>query len=597
MAERLVNVKIDNKPYQVHWRMPDEPTLKLREHVNGRLIGLRTNRYSWWVHWRECADYILPRRYKWLITPNQMARGSPINQHILDSTGTLAARNLAAGLMTGCTDPTKSWFHLKIGYIDSTQTNPISLWLAECERILMMVFQESNFYTCMAVLYFDLVVFGTGVMVIYEDYDDVITCYNPCPGEYYLEASDTIKVNALYREFTYTVSQVVERFGIDNVSPAVRVLYNMGGASLTREIVVAHAIEPNKDYRKFDIPSHFKWREVYWEWAGSAAPQGGASYSPGVLYKGGFHEQNFIAPRWDIVANDAYGRSPGMDALPDIKQLQLEVKRKAQAIDKLVNPPMVADIQLKNQPASLLPGGMTYVAGLMANSRPGFAPVYQVQPPVKEIMEDLNEVRERIKDIFFNNLFQTISQFETRSNVTAAEIDARRAESMIMLGPVLERIIGEGLKIAVNRAFEIASRSGILPPAPSQVQGKEIEIDFVSMLETAQNASQMAGIERIFQLAGNLAGVDPAALDNVDFDFGIQKASSLLHNDPKLIRSPAMLAQMRKQKQDQMQQAQLAQHADTAQKLAQGAQTLSQTDVGGGQNALQAMMGEIPGAA
>jgi hypothetical protein len=498
--------------------------------------------------------------------------------------------------MTGCTDPTKSWFHVKIGYIDSTQTGPVSLWLAECERILMMVFQESNFYTCMAVLYFDLVVFGTGVMVIYEDFDDVITCYNPCPGEYYLEASDTIKVNALYREFTYTVSQVVERFGIDAVSPAVRVLYDMGGTSLTREIVVAHAIEPNKDYRKFGIPSHFKWREVYWEWAGSAAPQGGASYAPGVLYKGGFHEQNFISPRWDIVANDAYGRGPGMDALPDIKQLQLEVKRKAQAIDKLVNPPMVADIQLKNQPASLMPGGVTYVAGMLSNSRPGFAPVYQVQPPVKEIMEDLNEVRERIKEIFFNNLFQTISQFETRSNVTAAEIDARRAESMIMLGPVLERIVGEGLKIAVNRTFEICSRSGILPPAPRQVQGMEVQIDFVSMLETAQNASQMAGIERIFQLTGNLAGVDPAVMDTVDFDYGIQKASHLLHNDPKLIRSPDVLAQIRKQKQQQAQQDEMAQHADTAQKLAGGAKTLSETDVGGGQNALQAMMGGLPGA-
>ena len=591
MAERQVNVKVDGKAYQVPYKMPDLQTLKLREHVNGRLIGLRTNRYSWWVHWRECADYILPRRYKWLITPNQMARGSPINQHIVDSTGTLAARNLAAGLMTGCTDPTKAWFHLKIGYIDSTQQSPTSLWLAECERILMMVFQESNFYTCMAVLYFDLVVFGTGVMVIYEDFDDIITCYNPCPGEYYLEASDTIKVSALYREFTYTVSQVVERFGIDNVSPAVRVLYNMGGTSLTKEIVVAHAIEPNKDHRKFGIPEHFKWREVYWEWAGSAAPQGGASYAPGVLYKGGFHEQNFIAPRWDIVANDAYGRGPGMDALPDIKQLQIENRRKAQAIDKLVNPPMVADIQLKNQPASLFPGGVTYVSGIMAHSRPGFAPVYQVQPPVKEIMEDLNEVRQRVKDTFFNDLFKTISQFETRSNVTAAEIDARRAESMIMLGPVLERIIGEGLKIAVNRTFEIAARARILPHAPREVQGMELEIDFVSMLETAQNANQMAGIERIFQLAGNLAGVDAAALDNVDFDYGIQKASALLHNDPKLIRSAAMLKHIRDQKMQQQQMAELSQHADMAQKLSQGAKTLSETDVGGGQNALASMLG------
>src|SRR4249920_3204442 len=94
------------------------PDVAFRKSAESRLIGLRVNRFSWWVHWRELADYILPRRYKWLITPNQMARGSPINQHILDSTGTLAARNLASGLMTGCTDPTKPWFNLKINKID-----------------------------------------------------------------------------------------------------------------------------------------------------------------------------------------------------------------------------------------------------------------------------------------------------------------------------------------------------------------------------------------------------------------------------------------------------------------------------------------------
>src|SRR5215472_7534482 len=449
----------------------------------------------------------------------------------------------------------------------------------------------------MATLYFDLVVFGTGAMIIYEDYDNVICCYNPCPGEYYLESSDTLYVDSIYREFTYTVSQTVQRFGIDNCSPAIQLLYKSGGANLTRELVIAHAIEPNNDARKFGIPEQFKHRECYWEWGGSASPQGGSSYAPGVLYKGGFHEQAFIAPRWDIVANDAYGRGPGMDALPDIKQLQMEVRRKAQAIDKLVNPPMVADIQLKNQPASLLPGGVTYVAGVLSNQRPGFAPVYQVQPPVKEIMEDLNEVRQRIKDVFFNNLFQTISQFETRSNVTAVEIDARRAESMIMLGPVLERINGEGLKIAVNRAFQIAARARIFPRAPQQVQGMELELDFVSMLETAQNAAQSAGIERIFGLVGNLAGVDPMAMDNVDFDYGIQKMSYLLHNDPKLIRSPDELQRIRKGREQQKQEQQLLASADQAQKLAKGAQTLSQTDVGGGQNALGAMLGGMGGLA
>ena len=95
--------------------------LKYLKHVNGRLLGLRANRYSWWAHARELADYLLPRRYKWLVTPNQMSRGSPVNQHILDSTGTLAARNLASGMMSGISSPTRPWFKLKIGYTDSTK--------------------------------------------------------------------------------------------------------------------------------------------------------------------------------------------------------------------------------------------------------------------------------------------------------------------------------------------------------------------------------------------------------------------------------------------------------------------------------------------
>lgn len=566
--------------------------LLLRRHVDGRLIGLRVNRYGWWVHWRELGDYYIPRRYKWLVTPNQMSRGLPINQHILDSTGTIAARDCAAGMMTGTCDPTKMWFHLKIGKIDSTKTTPESLWLFAVEQILARIFQESNFYVAMAVMYFDLVVFGTGVLLINQDYENVITCYNPCAGEYYLDSSSKLINDTLYREFTYTVQQTVEEFGLENCSPAIQALYESGGANLTREIVVAHAIEPNTDSRKFGIPEEFKWRECYWEWSGTAAPQGGASYAPGFLRKRGYYECPFIAPRWDITSNDPYGRCPAMDGLGDVKQLQQEMKRKGQAIDKQVNPPMVGDIQMKNQPASLLPGGVTYVSGFQQAGKPAWAPAYTVTPDLKGMLEDLNEVRQRIQNIFFIPLFKTISQFETRSNVTATEIDVRRAEAMVMLGPVLGRINFEGLRLIIERTLAMAKRAGILPPAPSSIQGANIEIKFRSMLEVAQNAAAAAGIERIFALIGSVAGVEPQVSDNVDFDYGVEKISSLLNNDPKLIRSERALQAIRQQRQQQSQEAKIAQGADTAQKLAAGAQTLSQTPVGGSRTALQAMLGQ-----
>lgn len=567
-----------------------ETDLSYRRHVNGLLLGLRVNRYSWWTHARELADYFLPRRYKWIVTPNQMARGSPINQHILDSTGCIAARNLASGLLTGKSSPIKPWFKLKINRIDSSQTTPVSLWLAECERLMRLVFQESNFYNSIATFYFDLVIFGTAVLLIYEDYNNVIDCYNPCFGEYYVDIDGRYRPVVLCREFTMTVAAVVDKFGYENTSVAVRGLYDQqDGSGLTREIIVAHCIEPNDDDKDYGIPKSFAFREVYWEWSGSTSPQGGATNQPGILRKRGFHERPNITVRWDLVSNDAYGRSPGMDALPDQKQLQLETRRKAQAIDKMVNPPLVADIQLKNQPASLLPGGMTYITGFAANGKAGIASVYDTKFPVNEITEDLAEVRTRIQKTFFNDLFQTASQYETRSNVTAVEWDMRKAESMVMLGPVLERIDNEGLKPIIERTFAIMSRAGIFPPAPQGIQGQNIDIEFVSMLAQAQEAASAASIERVFAVAGNVAGIDPAVTDNLDFDFGLDKYSSLLGNDPRLIRSAEALAAIRqKRQQDQERQ----QQADMIEKMAKGAQVASQTQVGGGQNALQAALGQ-----
>ena len=101
----------------------------------------------------------------------------------------------------------------------------------------------------------------------------------------------------------------------------------------------------------------------------------------------------------------------------------------------------------------------------------------------------------------------------------------------------------------------------------------------------------MAGVERVLQMVGQLEGIRPEAIDVVDTDYAIMKASHLLNNDPKLIRSPAMLAQIRQQRQEAAQQQQLAASADAAQKLSAGAKNLSDTDVGGGQNALAAMIG------
>jgi len=569
----------------------DEAALKYSQ---GRLLGLRANRYSWWTHWRELADYFLPRRYRWVITPNMMARGSPINNHILDSTGVICARNLASGLVSGKSSPTRPWFKLRVGIVDSTTTSPTSLWLAECERILYLIFAESNFYNCIAQFYYDLVIFGTASLLVYEDFENVIVCYNPCAGEYYIDIDGKYRPTVFYREFTMTVAAVVDEFGLENCSEAVQRLYtDPTGAGLTRELIVAHSIEPNDDGKAadFGFSTRFAYRELYWEWGGSASPQGGGPSPKGFLRRKGYYERPNITGRWDLVSNDPYGRSPGMDALPDQKQLQLETRRKAQAIDKMVNPPLVADVQLKNQPVSLLPGGVTYVQGYTTSGKPGIDSIYDIKFPVNEITEDLNEVRQRLGKTFFNDVLMTASQYETRSNVTAIEWDMRKSESLVALGPALERIDHEVLGPVLDRVFGIAARAGILPPAPEEVQGQMINVEYVSMLQQAQQAAVSAGIERVLSLAGSILPAKDDIMDNIDTDYALDKYSELLNNDPKIIRSPEAVQELRAQRQQaQAQQMQAEQIAA----LSQAGKNLSGIDVGGGVNAIQAMGGVAP---
>jgi hypothetical protein len=550
------------------------PEYTLRRRCQERLLTLRNDRYGWWTHWRELADYILPRRYQWLLSPQETTRGGQINQRIIDSTGTIAARTCASGMMAGITSPARPWFKLRIPEADGDQAGPVARWLAECERRMMRVFSESNFYNAAGVHFLDLVVFGSGVILIYEDFDDVIRCYNPCLGEFYFANSAKLKVDTVYREFKFTIAQAEQEFGREKLSPSSqRALETPSGRG--QYIPIGHAIEPNEG--QSSVPSKFRWREVYWEITSSEID--------GTLREKGFNEFPAMASRWDLAGDDAYGRSPGMDALGDIKQLQQETKRKAQAIDKMVNPPLMADIQAE-EPAGLVAAGRPHLHPQPANN-PGMKPIYQVMPPIQELMQDITEIQRRVQRIFFNDLFMMFEQLQSEPR-SAAAVDVRREEKMTMLGPVIERLQNEFLDPAIDRTFGIMSRGGLLPPPPPEIQGQFIKVEYVSMMAESQKAAGTAGIERILGVAGNLAGVDPTAMDVINVQETMQEYANLLSVNPNVIRNDKEIAAIRAERA-KAQQAQQAQEASLA--YTQAAKNLSQTDLGGGVNAAQVAAG------
>lgn len=554
-----------------------DAAINMRLYFDRRLVALRAERLSWWHHWMDLSKFILPRRGKFLVTQNQANRGSSKTNNIIDSTATHSAQALGAGLQSGVTSPTRPWFRLSMAsQEESPDTSPTKVWLDECQRRMMCILGESNAYNALHTAYEELGVFGTAVVVVDEDEDDVVRFTTLTVGEYMLANDKKGVANTLYREFVMTVAQVVERFGIDNVSAGVKSLYENNGQD--REVIIGGAIEPNTGRFKHPLLKGKAYISAYWE-LGHPSDQ--------CLEVKGYSELPFMAFRWRTLSNEPYGESPGMSCLGDVKALQKLQLKSAQAIDKIVDPPMVASVDMKNEPASLLPGGVTYVA---SQSQVGFKPAFEVPPNVQGIEMKIKECQARIKTMFYEDLWLMLQNMEGVQPRNQMEISERKQEKMLMLGPVLERLQYELLDPLVERVFSIMARRELLPVPPPELQGAKLDIEYVSTLSEAQKAVDTGAVERFVAFIGNLAGARPDALDNLDVDEAIALYGDMISTPAKMLMSGDQVAAVRQQRAQQQQQQIMMQNSLAA---TQGAKNLSDTEVGGGMNALQKMMGGI----
>jgi hypothetical protein len=261
-----------------------------------------------------------------------------------------------------------------------------------------------------------------------------------------------------------------------------------------------------------------------------------------------------------------------MDALGDIKQLQAMQRRMIQSIDKMVNPPMTAPMSLRNQKASLLPGDITYVDGNQGQA--GFKPAHEVKMPLGELQVLIQQTSQRVQKCFYEDLFLMLANSDRRQ-ITAREIEERHEEKLLMLGPVLERQNEDLLDPLIDRTFAIMLRRGLVPPAPPEIAGQELKVEYISIMAQAQKLVATAGIERFVGFAGNLAAAYPEILDKIDMDQVVDEYGDMLGVPQKIVRPDEVVAAMRKQRAEAAQRQQMV---DNLSQAAQGAKLLSEAD-------------------
>lgn len=522
--------------------------------LSQRWAALKTERSSWLQQWVDVSANLLPVNGRYFISDRN--RGFKRFNTIYDSTGTKALRILAAGMMSGMTSPSRPWFRLSITDTDLMQSQPVKIWLNLVSDKIFDTMAKSNVYRALHQIYEELGAFGTSCALIEEDFNDVIHLHPFTIGEYAIATDWRGEVTTLYREFDATIAAVVKEFGIENCSQPVQNMFRNG--RLDPWITIVHAVEPREDRDPSKKDSiNMPWKSVYFE---------RNTGQQKLLRESGYKSFPCVAPRWATVGGDIYGVSPGMEALGDIKGLQSQEFRKLMAIDYQTNPPIQVPSSMKNRETQLFPGGVSYYDASAGMA--GIKTAYEVQLDLRGLLESQQELRSRIQGAFFADIFMMISGQDT-SRMTATEVAARNEEKMLMLGPVVERLNNELLDPLVETAFERLLMGGLLPTPPEELQGHNLNIEYVSILSQAQKAVTTNSIDRFVGNLGQIAQINPSVLDKFDADHWADVYSDKLGIDPELILGNdqvAIIRQQRAQAQQKMEQQQAIMNASQAAK-------------------------------
>ncbi len=311
-----------------------------------------------------------------------------------------------------------------------------------------------------------------------------------------------------------------------------------------------------------------------------------------VLRESGYDSCPFIATRWEVNGVNTYGDSPAMDALGDIKMLQRMEEKGLMALDKQVNPTMNGSIALKEEGATMVAGGVNWVDPVQGQQ--AFTPAYMVNTNLSHLDNRVQQCITRIRSYFFNDLF--LSVLGTDKDMTAFEVAKRHEEKLMMLGPIIERQQSETQDKVLDRLFTIMKNiPGMLPPAPKELAGVPLKIEYTGLLAQAQQMVATAPIQQLVgfsvQVAQAKMACDQAGIKKVDWDENIDQFAAAIGTPPACTRSDDEVAQI--QEADK-QQARAKMMTDNAEPLSKAVKNASETKVKGGDTtALDALLGAV----
>ncbi|MEX0809523.1 MAG: portal protein [Dongiaceae bacterium] len=497
-------------------------------------------------HWQEIAEFVAPMRAEFTA---RRSAGEKRQQRIFDATPGMAAENLAAGLWGMVTNSANEWFRIRAREDRVNEDPAAQRWLEDVSRLMRQAFAAGGqrFYARAVDLYADLVTFGTGVFYTEERPEGGVHFACRHLAECYIAENERDEVDTVYRRFEWTARQAHRQWG-ERCSEAIR---RMAEREPERKFTFLHVVKPRDD-------------------SGSAGGAGGGARAGGrfdksfesfyvdvegrtIVAEGGYYEFPYQVPRWSTRSRSAYGDSPAMLALPDIKMLNAMAKTTIVAAQKAADPPILAPDEASVRGIRTAPGGIIY-GGIDDNGRVRYQPLV-TGANIGLTLEMADQRRQAVREAFHWSLLLMVAQ----PNQTATEVLARQEEKLRLMGPHLGRIQSEFLDPLIDRLFGMMVRAGRVPPMPKSLADlPELKIDYVSPAARAQRAGEGQAIVQALQALMPLGAIKPEVFETIDTDAAARAIAEAFGAPASLLRPAEEIAAAREAKEQQAMMQQLA---------------------------------------
>lgn len=513
---------------------------KKAKNIIDKYQTLKAQRSTWESHWQDIANFFLPRKSNITL---KRTRGDKRHDQIYDGTATHSLELLSASLNGMLTNTISPWFVLKYRSAEMNQDDEAQEWLESCATVMQQVFQRSNFQQEIFELYHELLAFGTSAMFITDDVKDDLRFKTIHISEIYITEDEKGMVDCLVRRFQ------IKNKNIPAMYPDAQLPQN-----LIRKIQDAPHEETNiiHSVHASDMPMGYE-NNSNMDFVSCHVHEDTGI----ILRESGFREFPYVVPRYlKSSSNEIYGRSPAMNALPDVKMLNTMCKTTIKAAQKQIDPPLMVPDDGFVLPVRTVPGGLNFYR---SGTRERIEPLnIGANNPIGLQMEE--QRRKAIRENFFVDQLMMIQGV----NMTATEVMQRTEEKMRLLGPVLGRLQSELLQPLITRSFNLLFKNNKFAKPPEIVADQDIEIEYVSPLAKAQKTQELSSVMRGIEIFGSLQNVAPV-FDYLDVDGLVDHIKDVLGLPAKVMRSKAEVQKIQQDKQQQqIEQAELQQAQQVA---------------------------------